>query len=218
MGDLVTCPLETPPGERDFHRTKEYDDGKHISELQSRPTLIGFNCQPTLRAAQFVGLAERAMLAIREEQMQVLSQYMESRFIQRTVEHLRTDFEAQIRAQGLAEDRLKVLVCDHIATARQHGIRNRGDLTTYIECIAYLGPRFDTDDKHPFVRETLARDDLVADEKMDRISEYLIFAVEGSDWPEGHDPVPYRFGEDAGHATQSMTFCNRHEGHDRRQA
>lgn len=134
------------------------------------------------------------MFAIRKEQMEVLSKSLENRFVQKMVDHLRVDFGAQIRAQGLAEDRLRPLVCHHIATARQHDIRKRSDLTTYIECIALLGQRFDTDGKHPFVAETLVRDDLDGAEKIDRISEYLIFSVEESASPAVDDLVRYSFG------------------------
>ena len=126
--------------------------------------------------------------------MRVLAKHMENRFIQSMVEHLRTDFAAQISTLGLTAESLRHLVCDHINTARKHGIRNRGDLTTYIECIAYLGPQFDIDGKHPFVQATLLRGDLVGDEKMDRISEYLIFAVEEHEDSDLDEPVSYRYG------------------------
>jgi hypothetical protein len=135
------------------------------------------------------------MLVIRKEQMAVLSKSMEDRFVQKMVDHLCTDFAPQITALGLSEERLRLAICQHIATARQHDVRMQGDLTTYVECIALLGPQFDTNGRHEFVRQILHRDALDGSEKMDLVREYLVFAVDDTAMPAVGNTASFQVGQ-----------------------
>mgnify|MGYP001817247720 FL=1 len=115
------------------------------------------------------------MLRIRQEQYEILARYCEHDFVERLVKHLLGDFGAEIGAFQLDESELRPLLCEHIERARKYGVRKELDLTTFIECIALLGPDFDLDIGCPFAYTTLNRTEIDGTEKMNEISEYLVF-------------------------------------------
>jgi hypothetical protein len=114
---------------------------------------------------------------IRKEQLDAFSRELESRFVLRLVRHLREDLPGEVAAQGLQEQDLEPLVMRGVEDAKRYGVVNEGDLRRYIECLAVLGPRFDTDGKFPWAGEALRRTDIDGEAKMDAIDEHLIFGV-----------------------------------------
>lgn len=120
------------------------------------------------------------MLTIRKSQIEAFVKSQEDAFVKRMVDHLQKDFPAEITNKEILEKDLPHLVRNGLYSAYRYGIKYEDDVKLYIECIALLGPEFDTCEKFPQVREILNREDLDGEDKMDEISDFLTFGLEQS--------------------------------------
>ena len=112
--------------------------------------------------------------------MQTFYNSLKERFIHRMVCHLHDNFFEQIEAQNIMEKDLEPIVRKGVADAENYGMKYEDDLKLYIESIVLLCPNFDKDERFPWAKEILLREDLNGEEKMAEISEYMIFGLEDS--------------------------------------
>jgi hypothetical protein len=118
------------------------------------------------------------MFVIREEHLQAQSDRMTDAFVERMVRHLREEFSQYLRVQAVPENDLGGMVRQGMMDAERYGVIYQGDLERYIECMVMLGPAFPRDARLPWAGETLCRDDLDGQAKMDVLSDYVAFEVE----------------------------------------
>ena len=117
------------------------------------------------------------MLQIRRSQMEAFSKQMEDAFVKRMVRHLRADFPEELTAHDLQETDLDRFARRGVNDARGYGVVNEKDVQLYIECMVLLCPDFDRSDRFPWAGETLKREDLDGEQKMDQINEHLAFGL-----------------------------------------
>ncbi len=99
-------------------------------------------------------------------------------FIQRAARHLRDDLPEQLEKHGIADEDLCDTIREHCATAEKYGMTGEADLSRYIEFVAILGPKFDTNRGTKWAGEILRREEMEPEEKLDEIAEHLIFSDE----------------------------------------
>jgi hypothetical protein len=115
-------------------------------------------------------------MIIRVDQFAAFSRALRENFLRAMTGHLRTDFAADLTARGIADEQLEALVRRSADQAGEYGFTSEQHLRLYLECIAILGPDFDT--KNSAIREILTREDASADEKISEINEFLIFGLQ----------------------------------------
>lgn len=93
------------------------------------------------------------MLIIRQEQMEVLKEYMTKRFEDLMVSHLNVYFSKECQALGEEEVRKKIR--DGIDQAKTHGIMIERDVSRYINLILLFGSNFDKDPAFPWAGNIL---------------------------------------------------------------
>lgn len=120
-------------------------------------------------------------MKIRPEQMKSLSQSHEEGFIARMVAYLRENFPKQLEAQRVKEKGLDPMVRQGMADARKYGFEYEDDIRCYLECMVFLGAKFDRDKKYPWAGETLRRDDLDTGQKLESLDEQMLFELEWED-------------------------------------
>jgi hypothetical protein len=118
------------------------------------------------------------MLKIRKEQMDALGAYMLRQFEKRMVKHLRKDFPKELQEHNIKKQDLEQMVRRGIADAKNYGVEYEDDLKLYVECMLLLSPNFDQDERFPWAKQILTREDVDGDIKMSEINEYLIFGMQ----------------------------------------
>jgi hypothetical protein len=116
------------------------------------------------------------MIRIRYEQLQALSDAKYQRFVDQMVRMLQNEFAAPCSRHGLRQEHLEPCVRTATMEATRWGMDLESDITTYIECIALLGPKFRSNSQHDRLARVLERPDISGSEKADMIVEYLIFS------------------------------------------
>lgn len=118
-------------------------------------------------------------MIIRQHQILSMQKAREGEYIEALARQLENEFPSELTDQGLASGALRNALREAIGVARGHNIETDADLKSYAECVAILGPGFDRDPGNPAVGEILNRADLTGTEKMDAISELLLFGPGG---------------------------------------
>ncbi|MFO7639967.1 MAG: hypothetical protein R6X17_01465 [Candidatus Competibacteraceae bacterium] len=122
------------------------------------------------------------MLAIRQEQMDVLSAYMRDRFEQRMVKHLQEKFPD--RTKDLPDEKIRLVVQNSMKKAEIYGIEYEDDIRRFIEYLVIYGTRLDTREETRWIGEILRRDDLTGTAKMDLIDNCELQALRGQTWAD----------------------------------
>jgi len=118
-------------------------------------------------------------LKVREEQLQALAANQEEAFVRQMVSHLNADFKEHLTKQGLKSEQVEPLVRLGISRAKKYSVVKNSDVQLYIECMVLLSPDFDESSSTPWAGETLRRSDIEGREKMDTISDHMLFGMEG---------------------------------------
>ncbi|MCD4665467.1 MAG: hypothetical protein K8R68_09350, partial [Bacteroidales bacterium] len=113
------------------------------------------------------------MLTIRKNQIEELEKVQEEKFIDRMVNHLKTNFSKELDNKDIQVKDIRQLIIKAIDDAKKYNVLNESDVRLYIECIALLGPNFDRTNKFPQINDILNRINLTGEEKMDLVSELL---------------------------------------------
>ncbi|MBW2247059.1 MAG: hypothetical protein JRF62_07625 [Deltaproteobacteria bacterium] len=93
------------------------------------------------------------MLIIREDQMEVLGNYMLNKFENALVTHLNLYFPEKCEAMG--ESGVREMIRHGIAQAKSYGIVIEYQVSRYINLMFMLGKDFDTDSALPWASEIL---------------------------------------------------------------
>jgi hypothetical protein len=96
-------------------------------------------------------------------------------FVQRLTGHLKNDFAADLASHGIANSQVPQQVRDCIALARRFGIEAESDVWLFAECVAIFGPQFPR--TQDWAQQELVRQDKSGTEKMDKISQYMLFSL-----------------------------------------
>jgi hypothetical protein len=118
-------------------------------------------------------------MVVRTGQMSAVLASMQDEYIERLTRHVESRYPGALAARGLAGPKLRAALTDAISDAREYGIQRAADLELYADCVALLGPNFDTDPACAWAGTILCRNDLCGKGKMDEISEELIFGDGG---------------------------------------
>ncbi len=120
------------------------------------------------------------MLSIRQEQMDILSDYMRDQFEQRMIKHLRLKFPE--RTKDLPDERIRIVVQNSTKKAESYGIEYEDDIRRFIEYFAIYGTRLDIREETQWIGDILRRRDLDGTAKMDLIDSSELDALRGSAW------------------------------------
>lgn len=126
-------------------------------------------------AAARLGVPE--VLTIRRTQFVAFREQLTTAFLHRMVRHLGLHFPRQLSERDLGAVDLEPLVRQGMEQAEQYGVVYEDAVRRYLECMVILGPRFDEDRAYPWAGETLRRDDLDGEQKMNTIGEHIVFEV-----------------------------------------
>jgi hypothetical protein len=118
-------------------------------------------------------------MVIRSEQIKDMQARTHEEYIERLARHVTSHFPSELARRGLEGPKLKVALRMAVSDARGYDVQDAADLELYADCIALLGPQFDTDPFSAWAGAILRRQDLNGTAKMDQISEHLLFGSEG---------------------------------------
>lgn len=118
-------------------------------------------------------------MIIRNQQIEQMQQSWADQYVESLAHHLEREFPAQVATHCPDPSGLRRVVRKAVSEAEGYGISAPADMQFYMECIAILGPGFDTSARTPWTGEILRRDDLSGTSKMDAINERLLFSEEG---------------------------------------
>jgi hypothetical protein len=107
------------------------------------------------------------MLAIREDQVQVLSRYMSRQFEDRMVIQFRN--VPPKHKEGFGAGDLRAAIQTGIKDALAYGVNLEEDVRQYLDCAAIWGLRFDAQPAGARAKEILGRQDLDGSAKMREI-------------------------------------------------
>jgi hypothetical protein len=105
------------------------------------------------------------MLVIREEQMEVLREYMRRRFEDRMVAHFREFWTEECDAMG--EESVRQMIRKGSERAAAHGITKEYDIARYVNIMFALGPDFETDPATEWAGRVLSDEELGPRPRMD---------------------------------------------------
>ena len=111
------------------------------------------------------------MLIIREQQIEVLSQYMVERFEIRMFTHFQTTFPD--KTKHLETRTLKDFIKTGIEKAKTYKVVIEEDVKLFLECMMNYGVDFDIDVETGWASDILLDKEMDASEKMDRIYDYI---------------------------------------------
>jgi hypothetical protein len=117
-------------------------------------------------------------MKLSKRHMEAFTKRQEDKFLGEMVIHLAVSFPDQLAVQNLAIEDLADVLREGMGRAGEYGVTSEGDLERYFEFMAILGPEFDTRRRYRWAAEILKQEDIDADEKMDEISDHVIFALE----------------------------------------
>jgi len=112
------------------------------------------------------------MLQIRAEQMAAFEAAARERLIGRVARFLREQVAGACAA--LEEEALRARIARSLEAGKRHGITKQWDLARFAACAMCLGESFESDPAHWWPRGVLARGDLDATQKMDRIEKHYL--------------------------------------------
>ncbi len=120
------------------------------------------------------------MLVIRKEQMDVLSEVMRQRFIDRVIAHLQTVFPDKLAERDEADvdqgdERIREQVFRLIEMASQHDIVSERDVARYIDLSIEFGEGFEKDRKMMWAAKILSNPRLSGAARVSLIYEQLPF-------------------------------------------
>lgn len=122
-------------------------------------------------------------MIIRQEQMDVFSDYIVAEFEKTMVAHLRKLFP--VETAGVTGEQLRALAHSGVERAERFGITDDSDVERFIEEMLLRGADFDANPASQWVREILCDDELTGAEKMDRISDHeVVESRESREWLE----------------------------------
>ena len=118
------------------------------------------------------------MLVIREEQIEILSQYMLKQFENRMVIHLNKNFPDE--TQKMSKKELCTLIQTGIKQAEQYEVTLENDVRRYLELMVMYGQHFETNPDMAWASEILNVKKLDGTAKMDLIDERELEIVRSS--------------------------------------
>jgi hypothetical protein len=118
------------------------------------------------------------MFQIRQEHVDAIALMQQRDFEERMNAHLREAFAQE--TEGVADEQMLGLIRLGIKRAASYGIELEADVERYLEYMVMYGANFDTDRKYPWAGETLRREDVPGNVKMDWIDEYDQFSANRS--------------------------------------
>lgn len=125
------------------------------------------------------------MLIIRKEQFIVFKNHIESKFIDRIIEHLKTNFQnINIKLpyninkiKEVSYNQLYNMVRDGIQRARNYGLTYQSSIACFIVLMFIVSPNFD---QQSSIRKILENQNIPADNRID----HLLKATSEDDWKE----------------------------------
>ena len=117
------------------------------------------------------------MLIIRDEQLEVFTNLLQTPFENRVMRRLRERFPRQTKA--LPGEKLREHVREQIARAKSYGLRSKRDICRYIDYTFVFSPDFDRSPKTSWARAILCARKLSGAEKMQRIDDYYTYQLKG---------------------------------------
>lgn len=114
------------------------------------------------------------VLTIRDEQLLKMSRDRRGRFVRDMVRHLQEAFPHHLRLHRIQSQALETIVHDGMIDAERIGIILEDDIQRFLEFIVILGPDWPEDKTHSWAVETLVREDLTGEERLDLMEEYII--------------------------------------------
>jgi hypothetical protein len=122
-----------------------------------------------------LGWTDRRMI-IRQEQMTTMRDALTARFVEQSLERIRTRFPERSAASGLDSSQWRAHLERAVSEARERGISGGDELDLYLDCLVLIGPAFPADS--PWALEILDRSDIDGPAKMMQINDYLIFGMD----------------------------------------
>jgi hypothetical protein len=117
------------------------------------------------------------MLVIRNEQMDVLSEYMVEQFVNDALLHLRTTFPEQIKDMPVAD--LRSMIYTGIKNAGEYNITMEEDVLRYLELMITYGADFDMNPDTSWAEEILNKEDARGTEKIQLMDKYIASNLKG---------------------------------------
>ncbi len=117
------------------------------------------------------------MLIIRNEQMDVLSEYMVEHFVHEASLHLRKLFPDQIKDVPDAE--LRPLIYTGIKNSGEYDITIEEDVLRYLEFMITYGADFDSNPDTSWAEEILNKEDVRGTEKIRLLDRYIASNLKG---------------------------------------
>jgi len=117
------------------------------------------------------------MLIIRNEQMDVLSEYMVEQFVNEALLHLRTSFPEQIK--DVPDTDLRSMIYTGINNAGEYNITIEEDVLRYLEFMITYGADFDINPDTSWADEILNKEDARGTEKIQLIDKYIESNLKG---------------------------------------
>jgi len=124
------------------------------------------------RVSPFFLLCCGMSLVIRREQVETFKAALRVKYVQQMVAHLHARFPEECQRHGYNSQVLTDLVSHGITAAESYGIWQAHDRQLYLECLALLGSRFDTE--IVWATRILSQSDVEGTAKMDAIHEHLV--------------------------------------------
>ena len=116
------------------------------------------------------------MLTIRKEQLRVFEHAAMANFVERMVAHLRRVFPDW--AAEMTDDACRAFVRSGVASAASHGITIELHVARYLHVMQALGKDFDQSPEHAWAANILERAELTSLEKLDRLSDGVVYSKE----------------------------------------
>lgn len=118
------------------------------------------------------------MLTIRKEQMTLFSELFQSRYEKEVIGDLRKRFPE--KTKPLSDGELTEYFRKQLHKARSYGVKTKRDIKRFVDASLTLGEDFDTHPKTKWAQAILNSSKLTGEEKMLRISDYLLFTLKGN--------------------------------------
>ncbi len=115
------------------------------------------------------------MIQFRPEQMPQFEAGVEDAFVWEQVRRLRTDFSDELSGHRVLGKDLESFVRRGMARAATFEFDGRTLTAFFLDCMAILGPTFDTDPRHAFAGDALRRTDLTPESRAEMLDQYLAF-------------------------------------------
>lgn len=115
------------------------------------------------------------MLVIRDEQMEVLSEYCRRSFVERMIAHIDETYPGVIKDKFGADT--GSFVSAGVAKAERYGIVYEDDIEAFLDMMARLGPDFDADPRYPWAPEVLDDAERSGSAKVALLQEHEAFGL-----------------------------------------